>query len=126
MAAAPEWGPGKSKRQVGRFEAILFAPDMIQLMLRLKAMLKTIFPGAVVRREPKRGKSPNHGVMWRLPVTVGYLKKAPQEATSRHLHLRMDHASSNRAKLTIGVASEPHNKKGYRDPHQDLFSGRVL
>ena len=36
LASAPEWGRGKSRWQVGRFEAILFAPDM-KLMLRLEA-----------------------------------------------------------------------------------------
>ena len=118
LAHTPEWCGGKDagKRQFGRFEALLFAPDLIRFTLRLECLLKTLFPGAYITRRLKRDKTPNHAVMWRIRVTVGYLheRQAPPGRVGQPNAWVADPAKAmkHRAQLTIGVTSERHEVYG--------------
>ena len=80
IAAPPQWNSGAKKVQCGRFETVLFAPDMPRFMLRLECLLRYLFPGSVIERMPKRDERPHHAVMWRLKLTVGYLKQGGDDA----------------------------------------------
>ena len=135
----PQWNNAKNRVQTGRFEAILFAPDLLKVMLRLEALLRYLFPGAVVERMPKRDQHPHHAVMWHLKLTVGYLKDGGvpligktwvrrnelQETSTMTIGVTAHHHASYSTKARVYIEGGQYSVAGTRYPFLP-FVARVL
>ena len=135
----PHWNNAKNKVQTGRFEAILFAPDLLKVMLRLEALLRYLFPGAVVERFPKRDQHPHHTVMWHLKLTVGYLKDGGvpligktwvrrnelQETSTMTIGVTAHHHASYSTRARVYLEGGQYSVEGTRYPFMP-FVARVL